>query len=187
MFKTINIREIARIYAVICILMQTSTINAKDNHGDAMTSVNSGDIHYMGNIEAGNMFPFQDFLDNSSGIATLTTTHGVVIKPWLYTGLGAGFWFGYAKEGFGIILPMYADVRLTYPNRRWRPFFDMRMGTLWGGEPIHHFLLQPSVGIKFAIKDTFGIYLSVGTIAHFSKRDGTSIAEGLSLNLGFDF
>lgn len=138
-------------------------------------------IHYMGTVEAGNLFPWDGFMKDSSGLATLNTTHGVVITPWLYTGLGAGVWMAYTYWGVGFGFPVYGDVRVTYPNRRWRPFFDLKVGAL-AGEYINHLLFMPSVGIKFAIKDTFGIYLSAGTLTHFE-----SFSTGLSLNLGFDF
>lgn len=133
------------------------------------------------------MFPWESFMNNSAGIATLTTTHGVVVRPWLYTGFGTGFWLLYAHEGIAAGLPVFVDARLTYPNRRWRPFVDLKAGTFIGGETLTHFLIMPSVGLKFAIKDTFGIYLSIGTMGHFSSQFDSKISEGLSLKLGFDF
>lgn len=148
-------------------------------------------MHYMGNVEAGNIFPWKDFLNNSSGVATLTTTHGVVLKPWLYTGIGSGLWIVYSHDGTGVGLPIFADVRFTYPNKSWRPFVDIKAGAYIGafiwGSGYSHFQFQPSVGLKYAIKDTFGIYLSLGALTHFASTSSNSFPQGLSLNLGFDF
>lgn len=138
-------------------------------------------IHYMGTVEGGNLFPWDGFMRDSSGVATLNTTHGVVITPWLYTGLGVGIWTLYSHDGVGFGFPIYGDVRFTYPNQKWRPFLDLKVGALAGDE-LSHLLLMPAAGIKFAIKDTFGLYLSAGTLVSFAHG-----SVGLSLNLGFDF
>lgn len=174
---------------IICIAANAINANAENPDNPVASESDSHRIHYMGNIEGGNLFPWQDFMNNSSGLATLNTSHGVVIKPWLYTGLGVGIWFVYAHEGIGLALPAFADVRFTYPNRKWRPFADLKIGTFVGGDALNHFLINPSVGIKYAIKDTFGIYLSAGTMGYYHTRysDIRSFSQGLSFNLGFDF
>lgn len=135
------------------------------------------EIHYMGNVEAGYVFPWDGFMHDSSGMVMLTTTHGVVVTPWLYVGGGIGVCMAFDHDALGFVSPIYGDLRFTYPNRHWRPFADLKIGTQSG-----NWFVNPSLGIKYAIKDTFGIYLSAGTLTYFTYG-----SVGLSLNLGFDF
>lgn len=186
--KIFFIKRTPVLIAAIFIAAITTVKASASNPEESGTEKTGYHIHYMGNIEGGNMFPWEGFMKDSSGMASLTTTHGVVIKPWLYTGLGTGFWFLYSHDGIAGALPIFADVRFTYPNKRWRPFVDLKIGSFLSGNIIsEYFLLIPSVGIKFAIKDTFGVYLSAGTMGHFAKDMPARVSEGLSLNLGFDF
>lgn len=173
---------------LICLIATPVCMKAQDTDAESVNQ--QFKLHYMGNVECGNVFPWENFMNSSSGFASLTTTHGVVIKPWLYTGLGAGFEFFYCHDGIGIGCPLFADVRFTYPNKKWRPFVNIRAGVysntmLDAGNLSLYFQLRPSVGIKYAFKDTFGCYLSFGAMNSFIVS--SSIGSGLSINLGFDF
>lgn len=181
------------IIRLVCILMVVCAVCMADNTAKASTNASTElsdsyfKIHYMGTVDGGNIFPWKNFMNSSSGIATLTTTHGVVIKPWLYTGIGVGAWLEYCHNGVVLGYPVFADVRLTYPNSKWRPFFNFRMGVFTGGDYHAQFQVQPSLGIKYSFKDTFGIFLRVGTTNRFRSDYSASLTEGLSLSLGFDF
>lgn len=170
---------------IFCVIFNVKPLNAQQLSDNSQQP--GFRMHYMGNVEVGNLFPWDHFMNNSSGIASITTTHGVVIKPWLYAGLGTGFWLVYSHDGIAGGFPLFADIRLTYPIAKWRPFLDVKIGSFVGGSGFSHFIIQPSVGLKYAVKDTFGVYLSFSTLNSFLLSSGSVKSAGLSINLGFDF
>lgn len=138
-------------------------------------------ISYMGTIEAGHVFPWSHFLRVTHGMVTLTTAHGVQIKPWLFTGLGVGALMNYHKDRLGLWFPIFLNGRLTLPKKHFRPFFDFKLGFI----PSQYIFINPSIGYKFAWGKKGGVRLFLGAYIfpyrHFHKFNG------ISANLGFDF
>lgn len=166
---------------------------ASDNKYNLNADGSQFKIQYMGNVEAGHVFLWENFKSTapgfvthkgSSGIVTLSTTHGVKLKPYLFTGLGVGAWFGYYSGGATLRLPIYANVRASIPNRRFRLFIDLKAG--------HNFVdynlsfIGPSIGCKFAWGNKGGVYLSAGT-NYIINHNYSNSWDGLNLKIGFDF
>lgn len=151
----------------------------------ASTSSPSSTLHlkYMGNIEAGNIFLWDHFLNNTSGIVTLTTTHGVKITPYLFAGLGTGAWLAYYSGGLSLWFPIFANARATLPTGKFSPFFDLKIGHLLSASSTN--FISPSVGYKFSWGQNGGVYLALGSNFLFNKYG--SQFDGLNIKLGFDF
>ena len=137
-------------------------------------------ISYAGDVEAGHTFPWHRFLRTTSGIVTLTTTHGLNLTPHVFAGAGAGAWFLYYSGGCTLIFPLYADVKLKLPTHRFSPFLDFKAGYLING---HSAFLAPGVGYRFALTQTKGLSLSFAT----SYITATHRFDGLNVRLAFDF
>ncbi|MCM1077630.1 MAG: hypothetical protein NC411_09765 [Bacteroides sp.] len=167
------------ILSVLIALLCSISLKAAEKSEYPKEHTKSG-ISYMGNIEAGHIFPWAHFMKGTSGFVTLTTTHGVRITPYLFTGLGVGAWLGYYSGGCTMLIPYYADVRLTLPKKHFRPFFDLKAGRL-----SNNTFIGPSIGCKYAWGSKGGIYLSFGT--NFITNEYHSGWDGLNLRLGFDF
>lgn len=142
-------------------------------------------VQYMGNIETGHLFLWDGFMKNSSGAVTLSTTHGVRFTPYLFVGGGAGFWLIYYSGGASGKIPLFGDVRLTLPNQKLRPFFDLKGGWLDSNTNF----VGPSIGCKYAWGRKGGVYLSFGTnllITHYDYGGNTGW-DGFHMRIGFDF
>lgn len=138
-------------------------------------------VSYMGTVEAGHIFPWSHFLRVTHGMVSLTTTHGVRIKPWLFTGAGLGTLMTYHKNGIGLTFPLYLNGRFTLPKKHFRPFFDFKFGIASFRYPF----LNPSIGYKYAWGKKGGIRLSLGV--NFSTSYSFKKYNGVSANIGFDF
>lgn len=169
------------IIAISLFFIATLNLSASDNTPSPDDSARPFKVSYMGNVEAGHTFLWDNFLRNTSGYVTLTTTHGVRITPYLFTGLGIGAWLGYYSGGCSMFLPLFANVRATLPSGKFRPFIDLKGGTL---NSLNSFV-GPSIGCKFAWGNRAGVYLSFGTNYIINRYH--SAFDGLSLKLGFDF
>ncbi len=135
---------------------------------------------YAGDVEAGHTFLWHRFLRTTSGIVTLTTTHGLNLTPNVFAGAGTGAWLLYYSGGATLIYPLYADVKLQLPRHRFSPFLDFKAGYLING---HSAFLAPGVGYRFALTHTKGISLSLAT----SYITATHRFDGLNLRLAFHF
>lgn len=138
-------------------------------------------ISYMGTVDLVHVFPWSHFLRVTHGMATVTTAHGVQIKPWLFTGIGIGTLMFYHKDGIGFKIPIFLNGRLTLPKKLFRPFFDLKFGFV----PSQYIYLNPSIGYKFAWGKKGGVRLSLG--AHIFPYQYFLHYNGISANLGFDF
>lgn len=136
---------------------------------------------YMGTVEAGHIFPWSHFLRVTHGMVTLTTIHGVRLKPWLFTGAGLGALMSYHKNGIGLTFPLYLNCRLTLPEKHFRPFFDLKFGTTFSACTF----FNPSIGYKYAWSNKGGIRISLG--ANIFTSCSFKPYNGISAILGFDF
>lgn len=145
-------------------------------------------IHYSGNVEAGNTFSlYESRSDFVVGYATLTTAHGIAVKPWLFTGLGTGMWVMYGNGYFGIDVPLYANVRAYIPGSSLPFYLDYKIGAVGiasnatSAVPVR-FYMSPSIGVRYKWHKEHGLTLAVG----YDYVPGYHLS-GLSVRLGFTF
>ena len=136
---------------------------------------------YMGTVEAGHIFPWSHFLRVTHGMVSLTTSHGVLLKPWLFAGAGLGALTFYHKDAIGFKFPIFLNGRLTFPIKHFRPFFDLKSGVILP----HYIFFNPVIGYKFAWGKKGGVRLSLGAYI-FTSRSFEKY-NGIQATLGFDF
>ena len=90
------------------------------------------------------------------GNVGVTTTHGRQINPHWFVGVGTG------AEIPWLFLPLYADARYSFFDRRFTPFADLKVGGSPTGDNDFPLYLAASVGISYQFTPHFGINLSVG-------------------------
>lgn len=170
------------IVPIIITLISSLSLWASDGELPETESPTAFKIQYMGNVEAGHIFVWDNFMKNTSGIVTLTTTHGVRLTPYLFTGIGVGAWLTYYSGGFSMFIPIFADVRATLPLKgNLRPFVDLKGGRINS----YNNFVGPSIGCKYAWGKKAGVYLSFGT--NYIINNNKSQWDGFNVRLGFDF
>ncbi len=122
---------------------------------------------------------------------------GYQFNPYFYTGVGVGLHIWIAEGCVGV--PIFADFRGNFLNRKATPYIDFRIGgdvTNVGG-----FYMSPTAGCHFRIKNNTGIDFGLGytmQIAEtiywfFNSYSGFSTFYendnygGLSIRLAFDW
>lgn len=175
------------IFAFIITASASESDSFLNSNSNNLTLDNTTDsnlhIKYMGNIEAGHIFLWDNFLNNTSGIVTLTTTQGVRITPYLYAGAGTGAWLAYYSGGLSLWIPIFANARATLPTGKFSPFFDLKIGHLLSASSTS--FISPAIGYKFSWGEKGGVYLALGSNFLFNKFG--SQWDGLNVKLGFDF
>lgn len=166
----------------------------------------SQSIKYNGDIEAGVVVP------RKYAIAQINaaTTHGVYFsKSLLFVGAGAAIGWNIDAEFWEKVYPVYGDIRKDFIiNRRLTTFIDAKAGyafegdhtgTLGGGIK-YGLYCYPSLGLRFTINQTYGVYIKLGytyqSVTSFSDVYGPGIpiadnerynAGGFSATIGFSF
>lgn len=140
----------------------------------------------------------------------LSTTHGTYFsKPKLFVGAGAAVGWNINGFSWNRIYPVYGDIRKDFTiNHLFTAFVDAKAGYSfqggWTGDLCdcgidYGFYCCPSVGIKLAVRDKFGVFLKIG----YTYQEATKSFEifagewyvgsermnagGLSASVGFSF
>ena len=83
---------------------------------------------------------------------TLSTSHGVSFGNGLYVGGGVGFTaetFLNFEDAPHYLVPLFADVKYTFLNKRVSPFVSARVGGVFNTEyKMNRMLINPMVGIN---------------------------------------
>lgn len=121
-------------------------------------------------------------------VELINTSHGYQINPHFFVGGGMGLHIA-AIEG-GVIVPIFADVRVNFLKHKISPFVDYKVGasvgtwpgfytSLIGGCKLNKF----NVGLGFTLGTTEMYYYGYG----YSPYYYTEILGGFTLRLGFEF
>lgn len=103
----------------------------------------------------------------------LSTTHGVYFsKQKLFVGAGASLGCNIKGEFWKKVFPVYGDIRKDFTiNRLFTAFIDAKAGYSFNGDSTgalcdcglnYGFYCYPSIGIRLAVFNRFGIFLKVG-------------------------
>lgn len=185
-----------RLFVLMAMAVSLSTVFAQSTTSGSLFEPVDSDFkaHYMGNVEGGIRFPGKNY-DDEAGMVAITTTHGVLIKPYLFIGAGVGAWVkyyeGYSGKSADVSMMYFVDFKGFLPLKgRFRPFVDLK----FGGVEYDRLILSPTAGCKYLWGESRqrGVYLSIGSdylfsrpaADHWGSIDGWT---GFSLNLGIDF
>ena len=116
-----------------------------------------------------------------SNQALLTTSHGYQLLSHLFVGGGAGV--TYYHEGSTVAFPVFGHIRTDFGSRLG---FFAEVKTGYTVKDIDGAFVAPTVGIRYALNDKFGLNFGVGYLAQKVKdMDGTLSA--INIKVGFDF
>lgn len=87
---------------------------------------------------------------------------GYQMNKLLTLGIGVGL-HGYGPSEM-ILLPVFADARLHFPQKKWTPFIALDMGYAFSLDTLERggFLLNPSVGGRFPLTDNTALGFGLG-------------------------
>lgn len=119
---------------------------------------------------------------DAAGRIGFTTTHGYQFNTYLFVGGGIGL--NYYHEGSIINLPVFADVRATYPigDTKFAPFVDVKIG--YSAIDVSGYYFTPSVGARYALNENLGLSLGVG---YEYQRCEEYNFGAVSIRFGIDF
>lgn len=108
----------------------------------------------------------------------LTSSHGVMIKPYLFVGAGIGLTYFHDIDAF--TLPIFANARISLPLNKVSIFMDSKIGYAMGltSSSDGGLYLTPSVGISIRKID-----LSFGYVAQY-VRTIDKYGYGENVNMG---
>ena len=108
----------------------------------------------------------------------LTTTHGFMVRPTVFAGIGTGYIhsFNYGKG----VIPVYAEGRFYFPSqymRRIYPHIGVRLGGQIGTEGGSGFYSQAACGIRIPFSDRIAFNVEVGP-QYAGKYERASVYGG---------
>lgn len=160
---------------------------------------------YRGFVEAGYTLGVGEYGEDR---ATLLTTHGYQINPYLFVGAGSGINAFLKKHTTFWSVPIYADLRINLINHSICPFVDLKFG--YSVADIEGIYLCPSVGCRMRLGNKTALYASLGyefqkanfrTTENVIKYDSflrnyyttvknnqeNKTCSGISIKVGFEF
>ena len=165
---------------------------------------------YKGFIELGYSFgtnssvKYNNQKINFGGVHRLefSTSHGVIISPYAFIGLGAGihFYTGYSDDDgyyqsfdeIDLAIPIFAHVRTHFLDKKVSPFVDVKLG--YSVHEITGTYFSPSVGCRFSKGSRSAFWISMGyTLQQSSEKNdyyGYKVStnfDAFSIKLGWDF
>ena len=104
---------------------------------------------YKGFVDIGTGFSVNGEQNN---IFSFHTSHGYQFNPYLYLGGGVGFNFYTYPNVTEVWLPIFVDFRVNFLNKRFTPYFDLKIGTN----------LNPSFGVSYIVGKRVALNFGVG-------------------------
>ncbi len=130
-----------------------------------------------------------EFGDN---VFSISTTHGYQFNPYVF--IGAGVALNAYLDYETIYMPIYADARFNFINKRISPFVSTKLGySVADGTGLCH---ATDFGASFLFKKKFGLNVSMGYAIQqaemfyytgYSYDNDTEILGNISFKVGFEF
>ena len=104
-------------------------------------------------------------ISKSDASVGISTVNGFIVKPHLYLGLGVAYDY-YVTAGS--MLPLFADVRITFHDKRFTPFlygdagYSFAVASNNGDQLQGGLFLNPGVGLKSYISKRSALLISIG-------------------------
>lgn len=101
---------------------------------------------------------------NTQQAYCLSISHGYLVAPTFYIGLGAG----YDRYEFFKFVPLFLDLRSDFFRERWRPLFRLKMGHSFGWRDNDSasdwagFMVQADLGVKLMLSHSRALHVSLG-------------------------
>ncbi|MDE5635430.1 MAG: hypothetical protein K2I52_03880 [Muribaculaceae bacterium] len=119
-----------------------------------------------------------------SNRAMISTTHGYQIIKNLFVGAGVGMTYWHQADNGSIGLPIFADVRADFGERKLSYFVDLKGG--YSVADIQGAYFNPQVGIRLGLTEKFGLNLGIGYQMQ-KVKDISGSCDAITIKLGFDF
>ncbi len=141
---------------LICGTASAQFTNNSNNRGQRSNSANGGGMRgYTGFVEMGYAIGIGDYNFNR---LDLSTTHGFQFNSMIFIGMGTGLKYYFDGSSTGI--PIFTDFRINFLDNKITPFAGFKIGYCVGD--VSGFMMTPSMGFRFGIKDKLGLTVNVG-------------------------
>lgn len=158
---------------------------------------------------------YQLIIENSAGLGTgdygmnmekFSIINGYRFNPYISLGVGTGLRYGsisnYDNEFDNIYLPIFADFRVNFINRKVTPYISLDLGSAYNlsvSDEDPGVFFNPTIGVKFKFTQRLGLNLGIGydlqaikcsnSDNYYSYYDETTdeTSGTVCFNIGFSF
>lgn len=143
---------------------------------------------YRGWVETGGAIGLGSW---GSGIFSFSTSHGYQFNPYFFLGAGMGVEYFFDYET--VVVPIFANARGYFMDRKTSPFIDVKIGYSPVGD-IQGIYFSPSIGVSIGVSKKCAVSISIGyNMQQVELWDYGSpvyleeLIHGLSFKAGFEF
>ena len=170
-------------------------IKRKSSGSNSRSGLQSG---YKGIIELGYQIGIEGY-DDAMDRLKLNIINGYQINPHLSLGLGTGL--RYYLDEDAVLIPIFADLRVSFMSKNVLPYFSLGVGYSFSADNSFAgvgVILEPSIGVSFKVSKKFAINLGCGyemqrmTSLYYYYNMVTScehklISGAININVGISF
>lgn len=150
---------------------------------------------YRGWVETGGAIGLGEY---GSGVFSFSTSHGYQFNPYFFLGAGMGVEYFFDYET--VVVPIFANSRCYFMDRKTSPYVDVKIGYSPVGD-IQGVYFNPSIGVsigvskKCAVDISIGYNMQQGEFMDYEWYYGSPVymgnihelIHGLSFKVGFEF
>lgn len=179
-------------------ILQTETVPIKGTNNSSNSSLYRIDVvEKQQNVEPIQVYNtlknhgYRGFIDGGSTIGydfviEANTSHGFQMNPYFFVGGGMGLHI-YALEGV-VNLPIFANVRANFLDKKASPYVDYKLGASIGGAPGLYTALAVGCKIrKFDVSLGYTVQLAEYYYGDYTFDYSTINIGGVSLKVGLEF
>lgn len=151
-------------------------------------------------------------IENSAGLGTgdygmnmekFSIINGYRFNPYISLGIGTGIRYGtlsnYDVDFDNFYLPVFADFRVNFINRKVTPYISLDLGSVYNlsdSDEDPGVFFNPTIGVKFKFTQRMGLNIGVGydlqTISCYSSNyyyddPSDEVSGTVCFNIGFSF
>jgi len=131
--------------------------------------------------------------DVQTGTLITNFIGGVQFNPYFSAGTGVGlYYYTVNNSGHSTLIPVFADFRANFSNKRISPFFSMDVGYLFDASNDFTgvgLFLSPTFGVHFKVEGKFSIYAGMSYRLQFYNNSyyNPDNVGTISPTIGFSF
>lgn len=177
---------IKRIFILLALMLASAPAYSQTISADAVRKIITMRGYKAFYDASGSLALYPSDIGTGNSVA-LSTTQGYQINNYLFAGGGLAFDTYFCDGTTRLIVPLFAEVRVNFINKRISPFLRVRYG--YGFGDIHGLYSNHMLGVRFGLKNHHAVNIGLDLTTQADNRDNnwSMDQDNFGVTVGFEF